>query len=228
MKVGRDFFIVFTEGHTPTETAGMVDLSPEFVVEKSELKGAISISPAAGSASTFTVTLAGTYAVGDKIVVGIQSNDSSNQFWTKAYSHTVQTGATSVTAIATAITAKINADGQNDAPYTATSLAGVITVTAKNNDKRSLTRTVYTNSSAGTIVASAVSTTISEGQPQDLIDKGVDPALITLAAYDTVRIDYEATTPIGDIDASVGFNREIFWYGTPGEGAALATLINTP
>jgi phage tail sheath gpL-like len=228
MKVGRDFFVILTEGHTPANTGGMVDLSPEFIVEKDELKGAIAISPNAGSPSTFTVTLAGTYAVGDKIVVSIQSNDRSTQLWTKAYTHVVQAGSTSVTAIATAITAKIAADGMNDAPYTATSAAGVITIVAKTNDKRALARTVYTNSSAGTIVASAVATTISEGQPQDLIDKGVDPSLINLASYDTVRIDYEADAPIGDIDASVPFNREIYWYGTVGEGATLATLINTP
>ena len=227
-KIGRNFAVIFTEGHAPANTGGIVDLSPEFKVEKSELKSAILIAPQAGTPASYDVTIAGAYVVGDQITVSVQSNETSNQIWLKSYKHIVQQGATSNNAIAAAIGNKIAADAANDAPYTVSVAANVITITAINDDKQALTGQVYTNSSAGTVVGVLTPAVISEGQPQDLIDKGVDPSKINLAAYDTVVIDYEADAPIGSIDAVTGNARELRWYGTPGNGAALVTLINTP
>jgi phage tail sheath gpL-like len=227
-KVGRNDFVVFTEGHAPANTGGIVDLAPDFKVEKSELISAILVAPAVGVPASVAITIGGSYVVGDEITVSLQSNAVSRQKWTKAYKHTVQAGATSNNDIAAAINARIEADGLNDAPYTSGVAGAVITVTAKDDDSQSLAFTVYTNSSAGTIAGVLTPATISEGQPQDLIDKGVDAAKINLAQYDTVKIDYEADAPIGSIDAVTGNGREIYWYGTPGNGAALVTLINTP
>jgi hypothetical protein len=230
MKVGRDFFPLIAEGHVPANTGGLVDVTPSFIVPEDEFNGATFIAPAAGVNYSLTVTFAGTYAVGDQITVSVSSNDRSVQKWNKPYRYTVPAGGTAVADIAAAIVAKIQIDaesGMDPAPYTATSAAGVVTITAKNDDSVGISATAWTNSSAGTVVASAASGTISEGQVQDLIDKGIDPSQINLADYDTVRINYVPKTPIGDIDAKVPRAREIYWYGTPGTGANFATLINS-
>ena len=226
-KIGRNDFVVFTEAHAPANTAGIVDLSDEFKVEKSELKSAILVAPATGVAAKVDVTIGGTYVVGDHLTLTITSNSRSAQKWIKSYKHTVQTGATALNTIAAAIEAKIATDVANDAPYTSGVAGPVVTVTADNDDSQSLQFETFTNSTAGTIVGVLTAATISEGQPQDLIDKGVDASLINLATYDTVKIDYEADVPIGSIDAVTGMGREIFWYGTVGNGAALVTLINS-
>jgi len=226
MNTGRDYFALIAEGHTPAVTAGMVDVTPSFVVPTDAFNGAVFIAPATGVNYNFTTTFAGTYAVGDKITLTIASDDRSVQKWLKSYRYVVPAGGTSVTAIAAAMASKIQADGDNDAPYTAASVAGVLTVTSKNNDSKGIIGTGYTNSSAGTIVVAAATGTISEGEPQDLIDRGIDGSQINLASYDTVRINYQPLVPIGDIDANVPRLREIYWYGTPGTGAAFAALIN--
>jgi hypothetical protein len=229
MKIGRSRFVIVAPAHAPANTGGIVDVAPDFKVEKSELKHAVFIAPAVGVPESIAVTIGGGgFLVGDKITVSIQSNDRSAQKWMKAYHHTVQTGATSNNAIAAAINAKIAADGANDAPYTSTVLGAVITVVAKNDDSRSLELQTYTNSSAGTVVAVVTPPTISEGQPQDLIDNGVPAADVTLASYDTVRIDYEPQVPNAGVDSVGAIGKEIYWYGTPGTGNAFATLINTP
>lgn len=228
-KIGRDYFALIAEGFTPSVTAGLLSITPDFIVPTDEVSGALFVAPATGVNYAFTVTLAGTYAVGDMITVTVSSNDRSVQKWNKAYRHTVTAGATTVTDIAAAIVAKIQIDsesGMDPAPYTAANVAGVITVTSKNNDSVGIYGTVWTNSSAGTIVGAVATGTISEGEPQDLIDRGIDASQINLASYDTVRIQYAPKVPFSDIDAATPRLREIYWYGTPGEGAAFAALIN--
>lgn len=227
-KVGRNFFAILTEGHTPANTGGIIDLSPSYKVSKEELKSALFVAPAAGTAGFLTITLAGTYAVGDKVRVTITSNLTSRQAWRKSYVHTVQAGATSVTDIATAIAKLIKSDVGSNSPYAdATNAAGVITVTQVGDDKNGLVGYVHTDSAAGTIANVPTPTVISEGQPSDLVDRGVDAGEISLAQYDTVKIALEHNAAIPFIDSVGSTAKEIYWYGTPGEGAALATLINS-
>ena len=228
MEVGRDYITLVAPGHAPALASGKVDLSPSFVVDATTLKGATFIAPDAGSASTATLTIGGTYVAGDVIKVTITSNDSSRQMWRKTYTLTVQAGSTATTAIAATLKNLIQADGDSlETPYNATVLASVVTVTAKEDDKHALLFFVSKTSTLGTIVASAVSTTISEGNPSDLLDKGVPASEITLASYDTVRILYEPLVAQPFIDTKVARQIELFWYGDPGEGAALETLINS-
>ena len=229
-KIGRNYFAIIAEAHVPATTNGKVDLSPSFIVEKTELKSAINITPVAGTPGFLTITLAGTYAVGDFIRVTITSNLTSRQAWRKSYTHTVLAGAATVTAIAAAIAAQIAADvPEFDSPYSAsTSAAGVITVTQKGDDKKGLVGYVHTDSALGTIVNVPTTTVISEGQPSDLVDRGIDVEDINLAAYDTVRIIFHGEAPIPFIDSAGATSKEIYWFGTAGNGAGLATLINTP
>lgn len=226
-KVGRDFFPIIAEGHTPANTGGIVDLAPDFKVEKSELKFAVNVLPAAGSPASVAFTFGGAFAVGDKVVLTLQASadDPLPQKWNKTYTHIVVAGATALADIVAAFKAKIDAD--TDAPYSAVDASPVLTVTSNTDDKQALQSTSYSDSVAGTVADVLTPAVISEGQPQDLIDRGIDPADINLAAYDTVKIVYEPQNPIGSIDAVVGRAREIFWYGTPGQGVLLATLINT-
>lgn len=227
--IGRDYFSEIAEGFTPSVTAGLLSITPSLVVPTDAVQGAIFVAPATGVNFNFTATFAGTYAVGDEITLTVSSNDRSVQKWNKAYKHVVAAGGTSVTAIAAVFASKIQVDatsGMDPAPYTAASVAGVLTVTATNNDSAGLVGVGFTTSSAGTLVVAAATGTISEGEPQDLIDRGVDASLINLASYDTVRIQYAPLVPFSDIDAAVPRLREIYWYGTPGEGAAFAALIN--
>jgi len=225
--IGRDYIAVVAEGHTPSVTNGLVDITPSFVVPVSALQGnAVFIAPAVGVNFNFPITFGGTYAVGDQIVVTVCSNDRSAQKWKKIYRHTVPSGGTALADIAAYFATKIQTDGLADAPYTAASAAAVTTVTAKNDDSKGIEGSGSTDSSAGTIVVGPAVGTISEGQPQDLIDKGIDPNDINLASYDTVRFDYSPEVPIGSVDAKTKRAREVYWYGTPGEGNAFATLIN--
>jgi hypothetical protein len=226
--VGRNFFPIVSEGFTPVLSGDKVQLSPTFEVPASSLKGAIYIAPNAGSASTFTATIGGTYVAGDTIVLTVVSNDVSSQVWRKTYNYTVVAGDTNTT-IATNIYEKIYTDGlANDCPYVATNpSAGVVRVTAKSDNKRALVPTGFKTSTSGTLTVSAVSTTISEGYPADLIDKGVPAENINLASYDTVRIDYEPTEAVSSIDSETVVAKEIYLYLTVGNGSACALLINS-
>lgn len=226
-KVGRNYFAILTEGHTPANTGGIIDLSPSFKVDKDELKSPIAISPATGVAGFLTVTFAGTYAVGDLVRLTITSNAISRQQWRKSYVLNVQAGATTVTDIAAAFAALISADVSAESPYaSAANVAGVLTVTQKGDDKRALVGYEYTDSAAGTVVNVPTATVVSEGQPSDLVDRGVAAEDINLATYDTVRIVYQGEAAIPFIDSKGATVKEIYWYGTVGEGAALVTLIN--
>lgn len=229
MKIGRNFFAIIAEGHTPANTGGIIDLSPKYKVAKTELKSALFIAPATGVAGKLVVTFAGTYAVGDLVKLTITSNSTSTQLWRKTYTHNVVAGATSVTDIASAFAAKITADAT--APYspyaTGVNVAGVLTITQKGDDNRGLVGYEYTDSAAGTVANVATATVVSEGQPSDLVDRGIDASEITNATFDTVRIGLAYEAPIPFIDSVGAVAKEIYWYGDTGEGANLVTLITS-
>jgi len=226
---GREKFAVIAEGHTPANTSGVVDLAPDFKVPAHTLKAtAIAISPVTGVPGKIVYTFAGTYAVGDTVRLTITSNLTSGQLWNKSYVHTVLSGATTVTDIAAAFASQMSRDVANaNAPLaSAVNAAGVLTVTQKGDDSRGLTTVKYTNSTAGTVTPVITQTVISEGQPSDLIDNGIPAEKINLATYDTVLINYypDAATPF--IDSANSKAITMVWYGTVGEGATLAALIN--
>ena len=209
-------------------TPAKVSVTDQFNPFRSELKAVVSIPQAVGVAGFLTVTFAGAYAVGDLVRLTIVSNLTSRQLFRKSYVHTVQAGLTTPTDIANAFTAMIQADVNNplNSPYSAVSnVAGVMTVTQFDDDKRGLVSYTFTDSAAGTIVSVPTATVISEGQPSDLIDKGIDPALITAANYTTLRITFHNEVAIPFIDSQGATCKEIYWYGTVAQAAALAGLI---
>lgn len=229
MKAGRNYFALIAEAHVPALTSGQVDITPKFIVSATELAGAVFIAPNAGAAGFLTVTIGNTYAVGDEVRITVTSNLTSRQFYRKSFVHIVQQGGTSVTVIATALASAIAKEaGSLNSPFaSATNALGVITITQQDDDKQGLKGFVNTDSALGTITNVPTLTVISEGQPSDLVDRGIDSADINLASYDTVRIDLHADAAIPFIDSEGATAREIYWYGTPGNGAAFAALINS-
>jgi hypothetical protein len=225
INIGPNHRWVLAEGHTPALTAGKVDLSPSFVVSAESLKGAVSHVYAAGTARTLTVTFAGTYAAGDVVKVTVVDNSESRQIWRKQYQYTVVSGDT-VTTIANAVEALIDAD--TAAPYTASNVAGVLTITASQTLKNTLVGYVYASSTLGTIAyVAGVAGTVSSGTPAQLIAAGVDADLITNATFDVVTIQYNPSEDQNFTDGTVdGKGIELTWYGDAGEGVALAALIN--
>jgi hypothetical protein len=225
---GRSYFALIAEGYTPQLLAdGTIDLTPGYIVPKTSLKKAIFVAPAVGAAGYLTTTFAGTYVAGDFIRFTVTSNLTNRQQWRKSYTYSVVTGDT-VTTIAAAFASLISADMGMNSPYaSAVSALGVLTVTQKGDDKRGLVGYDYTDSAAGTMVTASTLTVYSEGQPSDLIDKGIDALAIGLASYDTVRIAANPEAPIPFINAVGAVASEIYWFGTAGEGAPLVVLINT-
>jgi hypothetical protein len=226
-RIGRDYFSLIAEGHTPSVTNGFLDLTPEFVVEADStvLKDALNIVQVLGSPSSADITIGGVYAAGDEVRVTLTSNATSRQVWRKSYAYVVEAGDTN-NDIAAALNALIYADGlQVETPYNSTVVGPVITVTAKTDDKQALQGEVYTDSAAGTIVFALTPAVISEGNPSDLIDRGIPAEKINLVAYDTVRITYCPQVAQPFIDTPIGKSVEIYLYLTPLEGAALVTLI---
>ena len=224
---GREIFALIAEGHTPANTGGVIDLTPEFKVPAHTLKNALNIVAAAGTAGYITYTFAGTYAVGDQIRITVSSNLTSGQKWNKSYLLEVESGDTN-NDLATKMAAKMAIDVSNaNAPYaSATPSTNTVVLTQKGDDKRGLSSVEWTDSAAGTIAGVLTATVISEGQPSDLIDAGIDADDINLAAYDTCRIVMDADSASPFVDSRGSVVREIVWFGTPTEGAALATLIN--
>ena len=224
---GRSYFALIAEGYTPQLLAdGTIDLTPGYIVPKTSLKKAIFIAPNAGTAGKLVVTFAGTYVSGDFIRFTTTSNLTNRQQWRKSYTYSVVSGDTATT-IAAAMASLIAADMGMNSPYaSAVSALGVLTVTQKGDDKRGLVGYDYTDSAAGTMVTVATQTVYSEGQPSDLMDKGIDALAISLASYDTVRIAANPEAAIPFINAVGAVASEIYWFGTPGKGAALAVLVN--
>jgi hypothetical protein len=234
-KVGRSYITLVNNAApaAPAVTAeGNIALTDGFVVPAEDLVSSVYIAPAVGVAANRDITIGGTFAVGDVLKVTIISNAVSRQQWRKTYTHTVEVGFTALNDIAAAINALIDADGEQlDCPYTSEVVGPVITVTSKNDDTSSLEIESYTTSAAGTAVVSAKTFTASEGQPDDLRDKGADESLVTAANYDTVRIVYKPTVAQPFIDMEGKKSIEIFWFGadagTAAGGSALDTLINS-
>lgn len=227
---GRSYFALIAEGYTPQLLAdGTIDLTPGYIVPKTSLKKAIFIAPVApptAAAGFLETTFASAYVSGDFIRLTITSNLTNRQQWRKSYTYSVVSGDT-VTIIAAAFASLISADMGMNSPYaSAVSVAGVLTVTQKGDDKRGLVGYDYTDSAAGTMVTVATQTVYSEGQPSDLIDKGIDALAINLASYDTVRIAANPESPIPFINAVGAVSSEIYWFGTAGQGVLLAALVN--
>jgi hypothetical protein len=226
-RIGRDYFSLIAEAHVPANTGGFIDLTPQFKAEAESyvLKDAVLIAPAVGSPSEADITIAGTYSAGDEVRVTLTSNATSRQVWRKSYVYEVQPADTN-NDIAAAMNALIAADGlQVETPYTSSVATNVITVVAKTDDKQALQGEVYTDSAAGTITFVLTPAVISEGQPSDLVDRGIDPLDINLAQYDTVRVTYCPQVAQPFIDTPVGKSVEIYLYLTVGNGAGVVTLI---
>jgi hypothetical protein len=226
---GRDYFALINEVTNLPAASGTpskINVTAKFNPFRSELKSVISIPQVVGTAGTLAITIAGAYAVGDEIRVTITSNLTSRQAWRKSYVYTVPAGGTANNAIALAIANLIAADVNPNSPYaSAIAAVNVVTVTQLDDDKRGLVGYEYTDSAAGTIAIVSTPTVISEGQPSDLVDKGIDPALITAANYTTLRITFHNEVAIPFIDSQGATCKEIYWYGTPAQAAALAALI---
>ncbi len=229
MVIGRDIITVLAEGHVPALTGTKVDLAPGFVVEADELEGAIFIAPSAGVARAITFTIAaGPFLAGEEFRCTIVDNSESRQIWRKSYSTIVVAGDTATT-IATRLANQMAADGLTaECPYTAANVAGVITVTSKQLDKKTLVGYAYTDSAAGTnVYAVSVAGTRKEGQPSDLMANGIPAENINLASYYTVRIVYVPFQAAPHVESKNHGHKELIWYGTPGNGNALAVLINS-
>jgi hypothetical protein len=227
----RDSFTLVNNaaaGAWVADAAGNVALTPGFVVPLTELISSVMIDPAVGVAATFDFTLAGTYVAGDEVKLTVVSNETTRQLWRKTYTHIVQVGAVTVTNIADAFVLLMSADAlATETPYTASNVAGVISITSKSDDAGSLQGFAYATSTAGTAVAGATSFTASEGQPDDLRDEGVAESDITGASYDTVRILYRPKVAQPFINSAGANEVEIYWFGTPGVNNGAGDAGNT-
>lgn len=233
---GRNFFAVINEdaAYDPTanqpDAEGNFELAPNYVIPSSFLKGAktVAINPVGGTAGYLTVTIGGTYTVGDEARITIESNLPSRQKFVKSYVVDVLGGMTNddiASALAEKFSRELNA-GLIDYPIASVSVASnVVTITQKGDDKRGLIGTTYTDSTAGTIVNLPTATVISEGQPSDLVDRGVDVSAINLASYDTVKIELNIEVAQPFIDSKGAVVKELFWYGVVGKGANLVASI---
>ena len=225
---GRNYFPLVTTIAVPAAAGGMIKLTPQYEVPLASLSEAFLIVPAVGTAGIQTVTFNATYAVGDLIRLTITSNLTSRQLWRKSYTHTVQAGLVLPADISAAFAAMVQADVNNvlNSPYASVvDNGGNIVITQFDDDKRGLVAYTFTDSASGSLAAVLTPTVISEGQPSDLEDRGVDTDDITLAAYDTVRMVLKADAPIPFIDSDGKTVKEIYWYGPPGDGAGLVAQI---
>jgi len=227
MEIGRSYIAFNAEAHVPSLTAGMIDITPSFVVPTSSLSGQAPtmavIAQAAGVPAQNVITFAGAFVAGDDITVSITSSATSRQLWRKSYYYTVQPG-DGLNDVAEAIGNQISADGeQSETPYTGAVAAPVVTIALKSDDTDSLNVTVWTNSAAGTLTPVATAATISEGQPSDLLDKGIPAEDILSASYDTYRFEYRPTVAQPFIDMEGKKSIEIYFFSATGSTGA-ATL----
>jgi hypothetical protein len=220
--------------YTPAVDAeGNVLLSPDYSVPSSFLKDAktLFIAPAVGVAGTLAVTFAGTgFSIGDTVRLNIESNLTSRQKFVKSYVVEITSVLSTVTLIAAEFVKKFNREinaGLLDYPIaSATSALGVLTITQKGDDKAGLIATTYTDSAGGTIVSVPTPTVLSEGQPSDLVDKGIASADIVLGSFDTVKIELNIEAAIPFIDSKGTIVKELFQYVSPGKGTLVVALIN--
>jgi hypothetical protein len=224
-QIGRNAVVLVVNDPAFTVAAnpdGSVEVAPGFTAPVGTLKSAVSTPYAAGSPFTQTITVGGTYVVGDEIRVTIVSNDESRQLYRKSYAYIVSPGDTNTT-IATKITAMIATDGLAvETPYTATSAGAVITVVAKSAVKNATRITVFENSALGTLTLGAAAATRAVGTPAHLISLGAKVTqLAPGVTYDVVRVDYEPTTAVPFIDTKGVREVELYVaYNDAGTGAA--------
>lgn len=226
--LGRDYFTAVAPiGHVPQLLNGIIDLTPSLSFKKSELISALAIPDAVGAAGYVDVTFAGTYAVGDRVLLTITSNHDAQR--TLKFYHTVQSGAATADAIRDAFISQINAKSGLGQLFAGAVIQapGILRATQNSDDKRSIVAYGWTDSALGTITPAVTQTVYSEGQPDDLRDKGVAEALIDRPVFDTVRIELQAEAAIPFIDSVGATAREIYLYVDDATGAAIATLINT-
>ena len=232
MEIGRSYIAINAETHVPLLTAGMIDITPSFVVPTNSLAGQAPtmavIAAAAGVPAQNVITFGGVFVAGDEITVSVTSSATSRQLWRKSYYYTVQPG-DALNDVAAAIGNQISADGeQAETPYTGALAAPAVTVALKSDDTDSLNVTVWTNSAAGTLTPVPTGATISEGQPSDLLDKGVPAEDILSASYDTYRFEYRPTVAQPFIDMEGKKSIEVYFFSATGGGgaAALKALID--
>ena len=228
----RDYFAILAEAYVPSVTGSgsnaVINISPDYSVPLWWVSEAVTVVAAAGTAGDAVVTFAGTYAIGDFVRVTLTTQARSSQVLTKSYTHTVQSGATSVTAVATAFAALITADinaGLSEYYASAINAAGVLTITQAEPESKAIQCVAYTDSAAGTAVVVVTPTVVSEGQPSDLVARGIPAGDINLASYDTVKFIVAADAASPFIDSQGKTVREIYWYGSNPQGAVLAGLI---
>lgn len=229
MEIGRSYIALNDEAHVPALAGGMVDITPSLIVPTDTLSGQATtmavIGQAAGVSALNTITLAGVPAAGDQYTITLVSNATSAQVWRKSYYYTVQPG-DALNDVSAALGAQIQEDGlQSGTPYTAGTVAAVITVTLKSDDTNSLACYVDTNAAAATIGVAFTAATISEGQPSDLIDHGIPAVDILSATYDTYRFEYRPTVAQPFIDMQGKKSIEIYYYSATGGGGAAALKV---
>ena len=236
---GRNFFAVINESaaYDPTlnepDAEGNFELAPNYVIPSTYLKGAnvVVIAPNAGTAGKVDVTIGGTYAIGDQVKLTIESNATSRQKFVKTYVLDIDSvlAAGTNNDIAEALLQKFKSElnaGLVDYPIASVSRVGaVVTITQKGDDKRGILAYEFTDSASGTIAVATTLTTISEGQPSDLVDKGISADDITLASYDTVKIELNIEVAQPFIDSKGTVVKELYWFGVVGKGANLSTAI---
>ena len=221
----------------PTEAGGLFTLAPDFVIKGETLRNAtaINIAEEAGLAGKFTVTIGGTYAIGDQVKVTVASNLTSRQKFVKTYTVEVTSAlAGNNNAIASALEAKFAAElgaGLIDYPFSASSVAtNVVTVTQNGDDSKGLEVYAHADSGAGTVAIVVTNTTISEGQPSDLVDAGIPADKIVSAQYKTIIVPFnlEVAQPFIDSKGVVVKELKIFASATtaPTYATELQTLID--
>jgi len=193
---------------------------------------AAAIATVTGIAGTAVITLTGTYVAGDQVRVTV-SLPNSTQRLTKSFVHTVVTGGTSVTAIATALAALITASITAGLPGIATAInvAGVLTLTQTSTRQpviggaTPVNVVAYADSTAGVATVTGTATTVSQGTPADLIAEGVNAGAIGLATYSTVLLKAKIDGAFPFIDSDGKTVKEIKFYSTPAITAALIAAL---
>ncbi len=226
MEIGRSYIAFNAEAHVPALAAGMVDITPSFIVPTNALSGQAPtmavIAAAVGVPCEEVITLGGVYAAGDEVTITLVSSVATAQLWRKSYYYTVQPG-DALNDVAQALGDQIEADGlQTSTPYTSSTAAPVITAVSKSVNSFSLMCVVHTNSAAGTIGTVYGAPTISEGQPDDLLEHGIPATEILSASYDTYRFEYRPTTAQPFIDMEGKKSIEVYFYATNAGGGAAA------
>jgi len=178
------------------------------------------IASSAGSALSYNITFAGTYAINDQIRVTLTIKDSA-QTIIKNFVHTVTD--ISVTSIAVAFKTLIESSIIGGLPGIAspTNSSGVLTVPSSSVVSNNFSVSVHTASASGTVAFSFTAVTQAEGVPAVLLEAGIAAADITLATYDTVLLTYKQDAPIPFIDSEGKIVKEVKAFVPVGQGAGL-------